>query len=375
MMQNVDIVRATQAIQNRSSISSQSQGNPFFEVFANMTQALAIDGEDLNLKEEPSEEAILIAALMQATGTVQNIELSEDTTEVANLLFEEQIPLIANTSQQQLLLNTNNANVEQVITAANSEQAVQSQLPQVVQIPNVTNSNRVKFSFTDYSADKPQGVESNYSILNNNSVLAQRVDTSVQNGDEFIQIQKAMADTEQGDELMQANVGQQLVTEQTLDTNFDIVQKKAEIVAKQPEFVNQMKFGINETMEKGEFVMKLYPEELGEVTIKLINEGSKQVLEIVTATAQATKLINDDLAVLREAFRPLQIEVRESITTVEQSLGSQMSDLGAFDGRQNRQNFTAQQSQDDIYYPLEDDETQEDANMPENNLDMLSIYI
>lgn len=88
----------------------------------------------------------------------------------------------------------------------------------------------------------------------------------------------------------------------------------------------QLKEELKTQLAKGvkEFTMKLKPQSLGEITVKLTEVQGKLSLSILTASSQTAKLINNDLVVLREALTPMQVEVREA---VEKTSGS---DNGAF---------------------------------------------
>lgn len=78
----------------------------------------------------------------------------------------------------------------------------------------------------------------------------------------------------------------------------------------------QVKESVNENIALGnkEFTMKLKPASLGEVTVKLIEKDGKTVLDITTATAETAKKINEDIAALRDAVRPMAVEVHEATT-------------------------------------------------------------
>lgn len=77
----------------------------------------------------------------------------------------------------------------------------------------------------------------------------------------------------------------------------------------------QLTGGIREKITGGktEFTMKLKPESLGEITVRLTEEDGKKTLHILTAGSQAAKLINEELSALREAVRPMQVQVHEAV--------------------------------------------------------------
>lgn len=79
-----------------------------------------------------------------------------------------------------------------------------------------------------------------------------------------------------------------------------------------PEVDQQIQQGITENLLNGrkEFVIKLRPEGLGEVTVKLLERpGEASILSLITSSVESAKLINQKLSVLQEAMRPLQVQV------------------------------------------------------------------
>lgn len=67
----------------------------------------------------------------------------------------------------------------------------------------------------------------------------------------------------------------------------------------------------NLNLEKSEFTVKLNPEELGELTLKLVEENGKMVLDITAASEKTARLLNGDIAALRDSVGSMNIEVRE----------------------------------------------------------------
>ena len=67
----------------------------------------------------------------------------------------------------------------------------------------------------------------------------------------------------------------------------------------------------NINLEKSEFTVKLNPEELGELTLKLVEENGKMVLDITAASEKTARMLNGDIAALRDSVGSMNIEVRE----------------------------------------------------------------
>ena len=109
----------------------------------------------------------------------------------------------------------------------------------------------------------------------------------------------------------------------------------------------QMKEHILQNLANGkdEFVVKLKPESLGEITVKMQEKDGKITLSIITANPQTAKLLNETADALRNTLRPLQAEIREIIPRPEQAGASQQGSWlgGGFENFQ-RQQFAQQHS-------------------------------
>ncbi len=86
---------------------------------------------------------------------------------------------------------------------------------------------------------------------------------------------------------------------------------------------------------KSEFVIRLKPEGLGEITVKMLAEGGKTTLSILTSSLQTQRLLNSELSGLREALRPLNAEVKEVVSNSPDFNFFHQNDR-AYDGRQQR---------------------------------------
>lgn len=80
--------------------------------------------------------------------------------------------------------------------------------------------------------------------------------------------------------------------------------------------MEQVETGIKDNLSlgKNEFVVKLKPEGLGEITVKMVEAESKISLSIVTSSPQVAKLINGELAGLRETLRTYNADVHEVVS-------------------------------------------------------------
>lgn len=85
--------------------------------------------------------------------------------------------------------------------------------------------------------------------------------------------------------------------------------------------LEQMKFGIKQNINAGneEFTIKLNPESLGQITVKIVEEAGKKTLSILASNSETVKLINNDLSALKEAVAPMGVKVEEAVMNISQS--------------------------------------------------------
>lgn len=104
----------------------------------------------------------------------------------------------------------------------------------------------------------------------------------------------------------------------------------------------QVKTGLEQGIQSGksEFVIKLKPEGLGEITVHMVSNGSKIALNIVTSNTQTERLLNSELVNLRSVLRPMNAEV--------QQITSQSNH--PFDSATYHQSLFQQQQHQSAYY-------------------------
>lgn len=155
----------------------------------------------------------------------------------------------------------------------------------------------------------------------------------------------------------------------------------------EPQLIDQLTTGIkqNVTLGKSEFTVKLKPESLGLITVKLVEKAGETVLSITTASAQTAKLINSDLSSLREAIAPMNVQVNEAVIQTDASSQSDMQQYNMagqqfegqqFAGQQNSSGFSSMPSgsTDDVYMPDVFDEVAATSAQITSS-DLLDTYI
>lgn len=139
-----------------------------------------------------------------------------------------------------------------------------------------------------------------------------------------------------------------------------IMQKEELIQTNTEEIVNQVKTGILDNVAKGksEFVIRLKPEGIGEIVVKMSEDKSHISLKILTASTQTAKLISNEVTALQNALRPLHAEVQQISVVPE----NQLSEYTTQTGMTNQDNhFAGQQFANQNHDP---------SNRPKNQQDV-----
>ncbi len=84
----------------------------------------------------------------------------------------------------------------------------------------------------------------------------------------------------------------------------------------QPSLTEQVTQQMQNHLKAGEseFTMSLRPRELGEITVRIVEKAGKTTLSIVTATKEAADALNRELATLKAAVSPMDVEVKPAQT-------------------------------------------------------------
>lgn len=121
------------------------------------------------------------------------------------------------------------------------------------------------------------------------------------------------------------------------------------------EILRQVQTGILENLQKdkNEFTIKLKPEGLGAITVKMTELAGKISLTIITSTQQAQNALSGELNSLKEALRPYNAEVQQIV---------QSNDTAAFQQSMSEQRRNGQQGapqQTGYYHDPEAEASQE----------------
>ncbi len=112
------------------------------------------------------------------------------------------------------------------------------------------------------------------------------------------------------------------------------------------EVAQQVKEGIIQELGSGkdEFVVKLKPEGLGEITVRLMQDGDRIAMSISASNSHVARLLGSELEQLREALRPYNTVVQEVVDQQAyasnqdfgQSFSSSQYQQRQYDGQQRR---------------------------------------
>ncbi len=136
--------------------------------------------------------------------------------------------------------------------------------------------------------------------------------------------------------------------------------EKANELAQRGRIFDQLGAAIRENSASGkqEFTFKLKPEHLGGITVKLTEQDGKMILRIAADVEKTARIINGDLAALREAVRPMQVEVQPATARMTETPGGQTQQFG-FGSQQfsGQQHHFAERSPRGFYQAAEAGET------------------
>lgn len=121
------------------------------------------------------------------------------------------------------------------------------------------------------------------------------------------------------------------------------------------DLLQQVQTGIQQGLNTGknEFIVKLKPDGLGEITVRLEESGGKMALSIFTSSTQVQRMISSEMAGLREVMKPLGVEVQQVASQEAGHFDTQQQNN--FGGHQHQQFQEDRQSQQYWYNGSADD--------------------
>lgn len=175
----------------------------------------------------------------------------------------------------------------------------------------------------------------------------------------------------------------EFLAQSQLKPTVETTQKVAVETAPQPtpsiksdEVFGQIKAASEQNASKGseDFTIKLRPEGLGEITVKLVSQDGRITMSLAASNTDVQKMLNSEITALREVMKPYNVEVMQ----VSESNETAMADLQQQLQQQSpRQQFSEHRNHSDFYAQADyQDAVQEEeptAAIPDSAL--LDAYI
>lgn len=295
-----------------------TQGGELSQLFANLAQA------DESLRKEGGELAAQMLAELFAAGDFLPVDL---------------LPVDAMGQNGLSALDPAQLQQQNLAWMLQNQSALHQPVDETAQLPEMLSplqnflgnqqagpANDMKASLQSASLLTEDGNQGEMQFLNAVSEAKEQLGQGTDSSKE--QPQKVKLDIEQL---------QQEVDTGKYRTAFEEIRLSAAAKTEETALADQVKTGIlhNLRLGKNEFVVKLKPEGLGEITVKLVESGSKLALSIVASNAETARLLNNGLDGLRESLRPYHAEISEVVQ--QQQYASQQQSF--------EQNFAGQHQQ------------------------------
>ena len=352
MRENSSVINSSKSAKDRSTVSAEC-ADPFLQIIMSLISQSQVSAD---VQPQGAFDAISgnsqLVSLLQNTQSSQNIQNPQQTL----------MSLFSFTDSQNLqqYLGSNQAiSADQLLQLSqlfaenlSTAQSDATGTNLITQLMNLSKTQGTDGLANLLSADDLTGLS-----MNKNASLSAVADTADMLSTEksysnaITKVKEMLASTgtnsdDSGDDI-DVDVLQSELIKSKVTTPFELSFKTTEKTS-DSNLLNQVSTSIkqNFSLGKNEFTIKLKPEALGEITIKIVEEAGKSTLSITTASAQTAKLINNDLAALKQAIAPLNVHVNEAVThTNESQQGSmQQFDMAGqqFAGQQfaGQQNFT-----------------------------------
>lgn len=347
MEQTVQLIGRQQMLQTmeggQQALGLMAGGDAFAQVFLNMMQGMQ-NGEDV----DPSN--VLVQGMQQTAADTEDKERDAAMELMAMLLqaptsMQDLVRLIPQETLEQMQVQGVSAEqVQQLVSGlmqtvpTEQVQTVEQVMPELVQMqPEQVQNDEMRIQARVLKGDAaPEVSSAQVQTAAAEALPESRVRDLFLQQSQMVQMrqavqqgsaQQASSSEERTEDVLAQAVA--MPVKQDLQTQIKLQQlKPAQVQPEQAQppvkqVLDQMQ--LNFAKGTSEFTMKLNPEHLGEITVKLLERSGKMVLSITAASEQTVKLLNGDLAALREAVRPMQVEVREAVVSTQSSDGNHMA--------------------------------------------------
>lgn len=278
------------------------------------------------LQGEGSQEVVLdsITIQQEAPATSQQVTPQQVVATPFDTILQ------ANAQATQAQATIAQPVVEQNVTAnVQGEVTRTDALAQGDTKPLVEATMDIKVTSTTQKQDQPQilAAKADSEVvaqkLKVDVATAQQGSTRQESSDEKSDASKAIAQPKQAE--VKDTISNEQATQATFEKQLASTQPiKTEEFATKPtetqEIIRQTAQGIKENVAAGkqEFVMKLTPQGLGEITVKLVSENGRTIMQLTAQNQNVQRILGAELEALRQAVRPFNVEVKE-VNTANQS--------------------------------------------------------
>lgn len=265
----------------------------------------------INAQTQPATEQPVISnafstAVLQALQQ-QAASQTQKPQQTAAQDAAQDAAVMPQSTQQDGLLQQLNAAGAQVVTPQPAQQKQQpQQLAEKADFEAIAQKIKLETAKAQQGEAQQQSTESGGG--ENKQVKEQKLtDSGVKPGEE---------------QAVQANFEKQLTSASPVLKNEIIVKNQGS-----QEIVRQTVEGIKQNIASGkeEFVMKLSPEGLGEITVKLVSENGHTTLQLTAQSQSIQRILGAELEALKQAVRPYNVEVKEVNTADQSQLDMNMS--------------------------------------------------
>lgn len=327
--QGVTLIGRQQAIQNAQAAAGNAVpqiGDGFAQVFFNMMQsAQAQDGNN---------ELMQLLQNLSPQGTQEQEQENQAAMEWMAMLLQAGIPL--ETLQKVM--------PQEGMLAVHAHQPTK-QISQYNQVPSTLPEIKQQTQPVMQIVDLLQGVETKEQQVDVKQLFAQQLELlqtrqSVQDAKNNLPAEEIEIDAD----TLQAQAQNQ---QHFLNEQLKLEQIQPQKMPAQPvepplkQVTDQMQFHLKEG--KREFTIRLNPENLGEITVRLLQKDGKMVLSLTAVSEKTASLLNQDLAALQEAVRPMKVEVHDAVVQTATTNGENMQQ--SMDMNMNNGQFSSQSGQ------------------------------
>lgn len=103
------------------------------------------------------------------------------------------------------------------------------------------------------------------------------------------------------------------------------------------------------------FTVRLYPEQLGELVVKLERNNGELVVKLFASNQEAKQLLQSQMQQLQQTLQPLSQHIRVEVSLTQQALEAKSSPFSGSDQPEPEQQEQPKGEPDDDDHPTEDE--------------------